>query len=60
VRASTLQVGSFLFRAVADHLKFVLPSADGRYVAYGGQLGLAGGGRRRTFGWRTLLQAGSA
>ncbi|CAL9672727.1 hypothetical protein SUDANB105_07632 [Streptomyces sp. enrichment culture] len=37
-------------RAVAEHLDLVLSSADGRYVAYGGQLGLAAGHRRYTVG----------
>ncbi|MFE9773613.1 hypothetical protein ACFYOV_18470 [Streptomyces sp. NPDC005931] len=42
-------------RAVAEHLDFVMSSADGRYVAYGGQLGLADGPRRRTVGRHTLV-----
>ncbi|MFJ4953046.1 hypothetical protein [Streptomyces sp. NPDC088760] len=42
-------------RAVAEHLDFVLSSADGRYVAYGGQLGLAAGHRRHTVGRDTLV-----
>ncbi|MEV7864343.1 hypothetical protein AB0O86_37825 [Streptomyces hirsutus] len=42
-------------RAVAEYLDFVLSSADGRYVAYGGQLGLAAGYRRRTSGQHTLV-----
>ncbi|MGA5895118.1 tetratricopeptide repeat protein [Streptomyces venetus] len=42
-------------RAVAEHLGFVLSSADGRYVAYGGQLGLAAGHRPGTGDWHTLV-----
>ncbi|WP_039931693.1 hypothetical protein [Streptomyces viridochromogenes] len=36
-------------------IRLTCPSTDGRYVAYGGQLGLAAGHRPGTGDWHTLV-----